>query len=397
MGRELASAAARWMHLADLGVRPRLVLVCDPSADARAWYERLDPPPRLVADYRDLLADDEVEAVYCAVPHHLHEELYVAVLAAGQAPARREAVRDRPARRTRRSTARSPPRRCSSAARPSCRSTRAARRSSAGSPSGRYGRVLEVRSQFLHSSDLDPRKPINWKRIAARERRVRLPRRPRHARAAPAAARRLGAARTCARSSRTSSPSGPARTASRSRATRGTTPSCSARRTTAGTFPLRIETKRIAPGETNTWTIEVDGTEGSIAFTTKLPKTLRTMSYEPGGRQEWRVTDLGSRVRLPDDHRRDLRVRLLRRGPADVGRVLRRARPRPRRHAAAVPLRDAGGGGGDASPLHRGAALARRARRRACPGAVTLVGLDGARAPSRHSPSSCRTRARWFC
>ncbi len=42
-------------------------------------------------------------------------------------------------------------------------------------------------------------------------------------------------------------------------------------------FPLRIETKRIAPGETNTWTIEVDGTEGSIAYTTKLPKTLRRM------------------------------------------------------------------------------------------------------------------------
>ena len=29
-----------------------------------------------------------------------------------------------------------------------------------------FGRVLEVRSLFLHSSDLDPGKPINWKRIA---------------------------------------------------------------------------------------------------------------------------------------------------------------------------------------------------------------------------------------
>ena len=39
--------------------------------------------------------------------------------------------------------------------------------------------------------------------------------------------------------------------------------------------PLRVETKRIAPGETNTWTIEIDGTEGSIAYTTKLPKTRK--------------------------------------------------------------------------------------------------------------------------
>ena len=62
---------------------------------------------------------------------------------------------------------------------------------------------------------------------------------------------------------------------------------------------MRIETKRIAPGEMNTWVIEIDGTEGSIAFTTKTPKTLRTMTYEPGGPQEWRVIDLGSQSAYP--------------------------------------------------------------------------------------------------
>jgi predicted dehydrogenase len=60
-----------------------------------------------------------------------------------------------------------------------------------------------------------------------------------------------------------------------------------------------VETKRIAPGEMNTWVIEIDGTEGSIAFTTKAPKTLRTMSYEAGGPQEWRVVDLGSQSAYP--------------------------------------------------------------------------------------------------
>jgi predicted dehydrogenase len=64
-------------------------------------------------------------------------------------------------------------------------------------------------------------------------------------------------------------------------------------------FPLRVETKRIAPGEMNTWVIEIDGTEGSIAYTTKTPKTLRTMAYEPGGPQEWRLTDLGSQAAYP--------------------------------------------------------------------------------------------------
>ena len=62
------------------GVRPELAVVCDPNPDVLAWYERLIRAPRLVSDYRELLADDSVEAVYCAVPHHLHEEVYVACL-----------------------------------------------------------------------------------------------------------------------------------------------------------------------------------------------------------------------------------------------------------------------------------------------------------------------------
>src|SRR5262245_51112495 len=84
MGREFASAAARWIHLAELDVRPRIVHVCDPSPAARAWFERLDPRPPLSSDYREPLADDAVDAVYCAVPHHLHEELYVAILESGR-------------------------------------------------------------------------------------------------------------------------------------------------------------------------------------------------------------------------------------------------------------------------------------------------------------------------
>ena len=84
MGREFASAAARWAHLDVLGVRPELAVVCDSNPDVLAWYERLEPAPRLVSDYRELLADDSVEAVYCAVPHHLHEEIYTACLRRGK-------------------------------------------------------------------------------------------------------------------------------------------------------------------------------------------------------------------------------------------------------------------------------------------------------------------------
>src|SRR3954452_16767617 len=82
MARELASAAARWVHLEPIGVRPELAVVCDTTPDVLAWYERMAPQPRLVSDYRDLLADDRVEAVYVATPHHLHEEICTAVLGA---------------------------------------------------------------------------------------------------------------------------------------------------------------------------------------------------------------------------------------------------------------------------------------------------------------------------
>src|SRR5438093_4785851 len=84
MGREFASAAARWVHLADIGVRPEIAVVCDLNPEVLAWYERLEPRPRLVTDYGELLADTFVEAVYCAVPHHLHQELYTAVVDAGK-------------------------------------------------------------------------------------------------------------------------------------------------------------------------------------------------------------------------------------------------------------------------------------------------------------------------
>ena len=108
MGREFASAAARWVHLDDLGVRPELVAVCDTNPRrARAGTSGSTRRRASSPTTRELLADDSVEAVYCAVPHHLHEEVYVAVLRAGK-----HLLGEKPfgidLPRTRRSTARSP-------------------------------------------------------------------------------------------------------------------------------------------------------------------------------------------------------------------------------------------------------------------------------------------------
>jgi predicted dehydrogenase len=299
MGRELASAAARWIHLADLGVRPRLVHVCDVEPTTLAWYERLADRPRLTRDWRAVLDDPAVEAVYIAVPHHLHAELYVAALEAGKHLLGEKPFGiDRAANdEIMRAVAASPGLlvRCSSEMPFFPGGQEVWRWIAAGS----FGRPIEVRSLFLHSSDLDPEKPINWKRRAETNgaygclgdlgmHALHLPLR---AGWAPLDVRALLGDIVTER------PDG------RGGRVPCDTPDnavlvCRADHQGAE-FSLRIETKRIAPGHMNTWTIEVDGSEGSIAFTTKRPKTLRTMRYSPGGRQAWEEIDLGSQSAYP--------------------------------------------------------------------------------------------------
>jgi predicted dehydrogenase len=294
MGREFASAAARWVHLASSELTPQIVSVCDANARVLAWYERLNPPPELVSDYRDLLADDSIDAVYCAVPHHLHAEVYGAAIEAGK-----HLLGEKPfgidleANRAILSAVASRPDllvRCSS----ELPFYPGGQRVWQWIAEERFGRVLEVRSALLHSSDLDPGKPINWKRRAATNgasgcmgdlgmHALHLPLR---------AGWTPSSVRAVLSNVFDQRPDG-----------RGGVEPCDTWdnavllcEVDAGqySFPMRIETKRIAPGHGNTWLIEIDGTAGSIAYSTKQPKALRQLEYEPGGPQEWRELDLGT-------------------------------------------------------------------------------------------------------
>ena len=299
MGRELASAIARWMHVNDLGVRPRLVHVADIDESALAWYERLDSAPRRSTDYCQLLADDRVEAVYCAVPHYLHEEVLIDVLVAGKHLLAEkpfgidlnaaEAIIAEALRRPEQIV------RVSSEL-PFYPGGQEAWRWISGR---RFGRVIEVRVKFLHSSDLDSAKPINWKRQARFNGEygcmgdlgmhvlhipLRVGWRPVSVHAALSDIVRERA-----------NPEGdmvPCDTWDNA------VLSCWAS-DHGEVFPLHAEMKRIAPGETNTWSIEVDGTAGSMAYTSKLPKTFRWMDYASGKPQAWSVLDLGSQSAYP--------------------------------------------------------------------------------------------------
>ena len=84
MGREFASAAARWLHLVNPKAKPRIVAVCDTNPTLMDWFAGHLGPIQTTTDYRALLANPEVDAVYCAVPHVLHEQMYPEILNAGK-------------------------------------------------------------------------------------------------------------------------------------------------------------------------------------------------------------------------------------------------------------------------------------------------------------------------
>ena len=133
--------------------------------------------------------------------------------------------------------------------------------------SGKLGRVLEVVSGFHHSSDLDATKPANWKRSAATCGEIGvLGDLGMHACHLPL---RLGwkpqvALRAAAKGL---SRSAPTAKAAWPRATPGTTRMLHYWIDIDGQeVPMRLEMKRLAPGETNTWFIEVLGTEGGVRY-----------------------------------------------------------------------------------------------------------------------------------
>ncbi len=63
-------------------------------------------------------------------------------------------------------------------------------------------------------------------------------------------------------------------------------------RTPATYFPMTLKTQRIAPGEKDTWRLEVLGTQASVRFSTKNPKRLELLCYA-GGEQIWGQIDMG--------------------------------------------------------------------------------------------------------
>ncbi len=164
MGREIAAALRRWPALIDHPAEPELVAVCDINPAALEFFERIDTVQLTTTDHHELLADPRVDVVYIAVRHDLHERLYVDTVRAGKALlAEKPFGIDRAAADAVVAAIEENPQsfvRVSSempffpGAQWAVDYVRA----------GGLGRIVEAKCTFLHSSDIDVNKPLNWKR-----------------------------------------------------------------------------------------------------------------------------------------------------------------------------------------------------------------------------------------
>lgn len=302
MGKEFASAVSRWGDLNDMDVSPKIVAICDSNSRMFSWYqERFESITIATTDYRELLNSPDVEAIYCAVPHNLHQQFYIDIVHAGKHLLGEkpfgidqaandtilEAIHDYPQVFV------------------ACSSEfpffPGAQRLLKFIHEKRFGKIIEVSAGLLHSSDLDPQKKINWKRMVEINGEygcmgdlgmhpLHIPLRvgwmPRRVFASlnkivhqrPDASGNLVPCKTWDNATLTCEVEIPEQH-----------------------FPMIIQTYRISPGDTNSWYLRIIGTDFSAEFTSKYPKTLRYLSYA-GGEQAWQQVDLGYEAAYPTIH-----------------------------------------------------------------------------------------------
>lgn len=290
MGREMASAFARWCALEDMPVTPKLEAVADLNPSALEWFDEHIDGVKLMSDYQEMLTDELIDVVYVAVPHNLHEKIYTDVIAAGK-----DLFAEKPfgidldaSRRILDAIAKHESFvRCSS----EFPFLPGAQRAFKEARSGRIGRILQVTSGFHHSSDLDPNKTANWKRKSATCGEIgvmgdlgmhachlplRLGWQP----------KRLYAQLQKGYSTRPDGDGGKAECDTWDNAQLHSWLDINGQE-----VPMRLEMKRLEPGATNTWFFEALGLDGGVRFSTAEPKSL--WLFERNGEQYWKRVDLG--------------------------------------------------------------------------------------------------------
>lgn len=308
MGREFASAAARWCHLPGMDARPEIVAICDTNDDLFEWYRNnfgvsgtssrnTVGIKQFTTDYQELLANPEVEAVYCAVPHNLHQQIYIDIIEAGKHlmgekpfgidKAANDAVLDCIAAHPKVFV------RCSS----EFPFVPAMQRMCDMIEHNEFGEIIEINTGFLHSSDLDPAKPINWKRIAQLNGEygvmgdlgMHTCHVPFRAGWEPQNVRAILSNLVPQR------PDGHGGTAQCDTWDNANMLCETLDSSTGHTFPWTIRLERIAPGEKDTWYCEIYGMKKCARYSSKNTNAIDILDYT-GGEQAWQHIDMGHEV-----------------------------------------------------------------------------------------------------
>lgn len=294
MGRELAVVCGRWMQLVDHPVVPKVTAVADLNPAALEWFNQIGSVTTLTDDWRRLLDDPEIDVLYIAVPHDRHQEIYIAAAEAGK-----DFLGEKPfgidlaaadaimaALQGSSSFVRV------SSELPYFPGAQACYRIAA---SGALGDLIEVRAGFSHSSDMDRSKPVNWKRrrstcgeigvmgdlgMHVAHVPVRLGWMPR---SVYAMLDDIVTERPAAAGSSTMDPCDTYDNA------------LMACRVPQGgrEFGMLWETRRLAPGQTNTWWFEALGMDAGVRFSTRYPTTVERFEMR-GKEQGWTQVQPGN-------------------------------------------------------------------------------------------------------
>ena len=300
MAREFASAAARWCHFTQDIPRPEIVGICSVVPAEMEWFKKNFPDIKYcVTDYKELLDKDDIEAIYCAVPHNLHEQFYIDIIKSGKALLGEKPFGiDKAANDNILKAYYEIPgafvRCCSEFPYYPAMQTMVN-----WFNEGKFGKILEIHAGFNHCSDMDLNKPINWKRMVKFNGEYGcLGDLGIHTQHVPF---RMGFKPTTVRAHFSNivkeRPDGKG----------GTVPCdtfdnctlfCTTLNADGDEIPMTLETKRMCPGSTNRWFFEIYGMDCSARFSSDDANAFYyTSSW--GKEQSWNRIIIGYKPMLP--------------------------------------------------------------------------------------------------
>jgi len=298
MGRQFASSVARWCHLTEMDIRPEITAICDTNEKVAKWYtDNFTSIAQVTNDYKQLLTNPDVQAVYIAVPHNLHQQFYCEAVKAGKhLMGEKPFGIDKAANDAITSCIEEHPNcfvRCSSES----VFFPAMQRIGKMIEADIFGTILEVNSGFLHSSDLNPDKPINWKRMVEYNGEYGcMGDLGMHACHVPFRAGWIPLnVRAILSNVVPERPDGKGRKVP-CLTWDNAVLFCEAKNSASeNIFPMTIKTYRIAPGHKNTWYLEILGTKTSVRWSSKDANSIEILVYA-GGEQAWQKIDMGHEV-----------------------------------------------------------------------------------------------------